>query len=42
MSDRFAQTRAEVTAWFFEGYLPRWVSAGSGATGEGPEFILDY
>jgi hypothetical protein len=42
MSDRFTQTRAEVTAWFFEDYLPRWVSASSGATDESPEFILDY
>ena len=39
---RFANTRAEVTAWFFDDYLPRWVAAGSGASGEGPEFILDY
>jgi hypothetical protein len=42
MSDRFTQTRAEVTDWFFEDYLPRWVSASSGATDESPEFILDY
>lgn len=35
-------TRAEVTAWFFEDYLPRWVAASSGQSGEGPEFILGY
>jgi hypothetical protein len=40
MSDRFTQTRAEVTAWFFEDYLPRWVSASSGATDESPESAL--
>lgn len=40
--DAFATTRAEVSAWFFEDYLPRWVAAGSGASGEGPEFILEY
>lgn len=33
-------TRAEVTAWFFEDYLPRWVAAATGA--EGPEFIHQY
>lgn len=38
----FADTRAEVTAWFFDNYLPRWVAAGTGASGEGPEFILEY
>lgn len=36
------QTRAEVIAWFFQDYLPRWVAAGSGQSGEGPEFILEY
>ena len=38
--DRIAATRAEVTAWFFEDYLPRWVAAATGA--EGPEFIHEY
>lgn len=42
MSDPLADTRAEVTAWFFEEYLPRWVAAGSGTSGEGPEFIHGY
>lgn len=37
-----AQTRADVIAWFFDEYLPRWVAAVSGQSGEGPEFILDY
>ncbi|MBJ8345653.1 hypothetical protein [Antrihabitans sp. YC2-6] len=38
--DRIATTRAEVTGWFFEDYLPRWVAAAGGA--EGPEFIHQY
>ena len=37
-----AATRDEVIAWFFEDYLKRWVAVGSGTSGEGPEFILDY
>lgn len=40
--DAFGKARAEVTAWFFEDYLPRWVSAGAGVSGGGPEFILEY
>jgi hypothetical protein len=36
------RTRAEVTAWFFEDYLPRWVAAANGTSGEGPEFIHGY
>jgi hypothetical protein len=32
----------EVTRWFFEDYLPRWVGVGSGTIAQGPEFILDY
>ena len=35
-------TRREVHHWFFEDYLPRWVAASSGKSGEGPEFILEY
>ena len=35
-------TRAEVTSWFFEDYLPRWVAVASGASDEGPEFIHEY
>ncbi|MEU1443993.1 DUF6841 family protein [Streptomyces mirabilis] len=37
-----AATRAEVTEWFFEDYLPRWVAVAAGTSGEGPEFVLDY
>lgn len=40
--DLIAATRAEVTAWFFEDYLPRWIAAGAGTSAEGPEFILNY
>ncbi|WP_133169370.1 hypothetical protein [Rhodococcus opacus] len=35
-----AATLDEVTAWFFEDYLPRWVAAARGV--EGPEFIHQY
>lgn len=42
MTDPIAATHSEVTAWFFEDYLPRWVAAGSGTSGEPPEFILNY
>ncbi len=38
--DRVEAARAEVTVWFFEDYLPRWVAAATGA--EGPEFIHEY
>lgn len=38
--DPIAATRAEVSAWFFEDYLPRWVAAAQGA--EPPEFIHQY
>ncbi len=34
--------RREVHEWFFDDYLPRWVAASSGKSGEGPEFILEY
>ena len=40
--DPHAATRAEVTAWFFEDYLPRWVAVAAGTSAEGPEFILNY
>lgn len=33
-------TLEEVSAWFFEDYLPRWVAAG--ASGASPTFISDY
>ncbi|MFE9320669.1 hypothetical protein ACIHDR_12515 [Nocardia sp. NPDC052278] len=38
--DPATAARAEVTAWFFEDYLPRWVAAAQGA--EAPEFIHQY
>ncbi|WP_067834412.1 hypothetical protein [Nocardia lijiangensis] len=40
--DQISATRAEVTSWFFEDYLPRWVGVASGTSSEGPEFILEY
>jgi hypothetical protein len=33
---------AEVTEWFFDDYLPTWVSVGNEADDKGPEFILNY
>ncbi len=42
MTDEIAATRAAVTAWFFEDYLPRWVAVASGTASEGPEFIHNY
>jgi hypothetical protein len=42
VTDDLSSTRKEVIAWFFDDYLKRWVAASSGASGEGPEFILDY
>lgn len=42
MSDPLAVVHADVTDWFFKGYLPRWVAVASGASGEGPEFIHEY
>lgn len=41
MTDDLSATRNEVIAWFFDDYLKRWVAASSGASREGPEFILD-
>lgn len=41
-NEELEATRREVHAWFFEDYLPRWVAASSGKSGEGPEFILEY
>src|ERR1700742_4422032 len=32
----------EVTAWFFDDYLPTWIGVGNGTIGRGTEFILDY
>jgi hypothetical protein len=33
---------AEVAEWFFDDYLPTWVSVGNEAVDMGPEFILNY
>ncbi|MEV6609009.1 hypothetical protein [Kutzneria sp. NPDC051319] len=33
---------SDVTAWFFDDYLPTWVGVGNGTIHRGPEFILDY
>jgi hypothetical protein len=33
---------AEVAEWFFDDYLPTWVSVGNEAIDMGPEFILNY
>jgi hypothetical protein len=33
---------SEVTRWFFDDYLSRYISVVSGTRQEGPEFILDY
>ncbi|MBT2597469.1 hypothetical protein [Arthrobacter sp. ISL-72] len=41
-NDRITATRAEVTEWFFEDYLPRWVAAAAGTSADGPEFIHGY
>ncbi|MFJ6727145.1 hypothetical protein ACIQPQ_19795 [Streptomyces sp. NPDC091281] len=32
----------EVTAWFFDDYIPTWVGIGSGTSSDGPETILRY
>lgn len=40
--DQITATRAEVTDWFFEDYLPRWVAAAAGTSADGPEFIHAY
>jgi hypothetical protein len=35
-------TLSEVTRWFFDDYLSRYISVVGGTSQEGPEFILDY
>jgi uncharacterized NTF2-like protein DUF6841 len=43
MSDeRITATRAEVTEWFFEDYLPRWVAMAAGTSADEPEFTHGY
>src|SRR5882757_4843036 len=37
-----SDTVSEVTAWFFDDYLPTWVAVGNGTIDRGPDFILDY
>jgi len=38
----FEDTLGEVSRWFFDDYLSRWMSVVNGTRQEGPEFILDY
>jgi hypothetical protein len=40
--DETETTAAEVTEWFFEGYVPTWVGVSNGTIDKGPEFILNY
>jgi hypothetical protein len=40
--DPVAEARREVTRWFFEDYLPRWVAVAAGTSPVGLEFILGY
>jgi hypothetical protein len=35
-------TLGEVSRWFFDDYLSRWISVVNGTRQQGPEFILDY
>lgn len=37
-----AAIEAEIRAWFFDEYFPRWVDVANGKRNEGPEFILKY
>ena len=39
---RLEHALGEVTRWFFDDYLNRYISVVSGTCEEGPEFILDY
>jgi hypothetical protein len=32
----------QVTSWFCDDYVPRWVSVGNGTSEDGPEFILRF
>ena len=43
MSDNETETVTdEVAEWFFDDYLPTWVSVGNGTIDTGPGFILNY
>jgi hypothetical protein len=39
---RLEYALGEVTRWFFDDYLNRYISVVSGTRQDGPEFILDY
>jgi hypothetical protein len=39
---RAGDVLGEVTHWFFDDYLSRYISVVNGTRQEGPEFILDY
>ena len=41
MSD-LMQTAQEIKEWWFMDYIPRWVAASSGKSGEGDGFITEY
>ena len=40
--DPVTTARREVTGWFFEDYLPKWVAVAAGTSPAGLEFILGY
>jgi hypothetical protein len=40
--DPVTAARREVTSWFFEDYLPKWVAVAAGTSPAGLEFILGY
>ena len=42
MTTQQAAVQQELQNWFFDTYIPHWVSVGSGSSDEGPEFILKY
>jgi len=42
MKNEFARTRDEVTAWFFDDYVPTWVAVGAGQHAGDSDFILKY
>lgn len=42
MKNHHKQVEEELQKWFFETYIPHWVSVGSGAVDQGSDFILEY
>lgn len=42
MASHHDEIEQELYEWFFQTYIPHWVSVGSGKSNEGPEFILKY